>query len=302
MKCLRAVRAAGGVVKPCLGGFDVESIATQLREVKVGSKLGRLEVLSEVSGAAKRRWLCRCECGVEKQVSHWSLQRGATNSCGCLNRELCSKRSTTHGLSHEIAEYRIWCGIKSRCFNPNRKFYESYGGRGITVCWRFRKSFEAFLADVGKRPSQRHSIDRINNNSHYSCGKCEECLENEWTANCHWATPKEQNQNTRTNRMITFNGKAQCAAAWGDEVGIPGRYILQRIDRYGWSVERALKVPVAAELSKGERSGKAKLTEENVVLIRQLVCFISHREIGELFGIDGSTVSRIVTKQRWSHI
>ena len=111
-----------------------------------------------------------------------------------------------HG-GHKTAEYGIWHGIHTRCFNPKDRGYAHYGAIGRTMCSRWRYSFPAFYADMGPRPAGRnaqgralYSIERIDNDGNYSCGRCEECTANGWTMNCRWATSKEQASNRRTSK------------------------------------------------------------------------------------------------------
>lgn len=132
-----------------------------------------------------------------------------------------------HGL-HGTSEYTIWKGIKDRCFNKNSKFYKNYGGRGIVVCDRWRNSFAAFLADMGRRPPGGYTIERINNDGDYE------------PDNCRWATRFDQARNTRANRLLTFRGESKCMAAWAGELGINLQTLSWRINEAGWSVERAL--------------------------------------------------------------
>lgn len=124
-------------------------------------------------------------------------------------------------------EYRIWRGIKTRCLNPSDHSYPGYGGRGITICDRWRDSFEDFLADVGRRPSPKHSIDRINNDGSYEPG------------NVRWATPTEQQLNKMNNAVLTLNGVTRCQSEWSALTGVSQVTISARLRR-GWIVEQAL--------------------------------------------------------------
>jgi hypothetical protein len=103
--------------------------------------------------------------------------------------------ASTHGRAASPT-YKTWLGIKKRCFDPKYEYYEYYAGRGITVCERWKNSFSAFLEDVRERPPGL-SIDRIDNDKGYSCGRCAHCASHGWLANCRWATPKEQANNRR---------------------------------------------------------------------------------------------------------
>jgi hypothetical protein len=127
-------------------------------------------------------------------------------------------------------EYSIWQAMVQRCTNPNNKGYLKYGGRGIGVCDRWRE-YENFLADMGRRPSDSHSLDRINNDKGYE------------PSNCRWATLIEQANNTRTNKHLTFRGRTQTVADWAREIGIKQNTLVGRI-RKGWSVEKALTAPI----------------------------------------------------------
>lgn len=132
-----------------------------------------------------QKWHCKCSCGIDIVAWASSLVSGNTKSCGCLQRKRTSEASTTHGEGHTAtAEYRCWTHIKTRCYNPRIKNFDCYGGRGITVCERWRDSFENFLADMGRRPSPNHSIDRYPNPD----GNYE-------PSNCRWATRSQQEQN-----------------------------------------------------------------------------------------------------------
>lgn len=214
-----------------------------LSEVLNGvTRFGRLTVLGEAprlvaaSGFAALAARVRCDCGTEKVVRARGLVVGDTNSCGCLQRELTAakiaERSRTHGNSGigRTTEYVIWTTMKARCHNENDHQFENYGARGIVVCDRWRDSFEAFLADMGKRPSKAHSLDREDNDGPYS------------PDNCRWATGVEQASNKRNNRMLTINGRSETLAEWARISGKTVSLIHHRLQA-GWSDADAVNRP-----------------------------------------------------------
>lgn len=127
------------------------------------------------------------------------------------------------------SENHTWQQMRRRCQNPTHPRYADYGGRGIGVCERWA-SFENFLADMGRRPSPTHTLDRINNDGNYE------------PSNCRWATKREQTLNSRHARMIEFNGRTQCMTDWAAEIGLKTTTLWQRLN-LGWPVERALTEP-----------------------------------------------------------
>ena len=138
-------------------------------------------------------------------------------------------RPITHGMT-KTPEYRAWLHMKDRCFNPNYQHYSHYGGRGIGVCDRWL-NLENFLADMGSRPTAKHSLDRIDNDGNYS------------VENCRWATKAEQANNTRYNRLITIGCVTLTIAQWTKEMGFPKNLILMRLNRE-WSDYDAVMTPV----------------------------------------------------------
>lgn len=141
-------------------------------------------------------------------------------------------------------EYSPWSAMIQRCLNPSCRAYPQYGGRGITVCDRWRNSFEDFLADIGPRPGMDYSIDRIDVNGNYEPG------------NCRWATSKTQNRNRRNNRLIEIDGNSGCSSEWAEKTGLKEATITQRINR-GWPVEKAI------ELDSGRKQHHKKLITFN---------------------------------------
>ena len=138
--------------------------------------------------------------------------------------------NNTHGMT-KTPEYCTWNQIKQRCFNPNNKNYLDYGGRGISVCDRWKNSFENFLADMKLKPTPKHSIDRIDNDGDY-------CPEN-----CRWSTNVEQANNKRTNRLITIENETLTMAQWEKKMGYKQGVIERRLN-LGWSEFAAVMTPV----------------------------------------------------------
>lgn len=173
-------------------------------DVVVGSRYGKLVVLAPAAPKTTGKqvywqWLCQCDCGSEVIVRDAQLKRG-THSCGCLrggDKEAARQRATRHGEGangKETPEYISWVSMRRRITCPSISKY--WCQRGVRICARWSR-YENFLADMGRKPTPEHSIDRKNNNGHYSCGTCAECKAEGWTSNCRWATQLEQSQNQR---------------------------------------------------------------------------------------------------------
>lgn len=194
-----------------------------------GRVFGRLNVIGPTEERRYRKkivWMCRCECGRIAFVVADSLRTGNTKSCGCLQKEYIPTRGNrTHNQSY-TPEYRAWCAMQIRCTVPSNKAWPRYGGRGITVCDRWKR-FERFIEDMGQKPSSKHSLDRTDNDLGYS------------QDNCRWATWREQQRNRSTTRMLTFQGETMCITAWSERTGLSRPVIAHRLN-IGWPIERAL--------------------------------------------------------------
>ncbi len=182
------------------------------------------------------QWLCRCKCSAEAMVCRSSLTSGNSKSCGCYKKEQVSIRFKTHGATtiknrRGTPEFWAWSAMICRCHKPKTKLYHHYGGRGISVCVRWRHSFENFLEDMGLRPSRKHSLDRYpNNNGNYE------------PENCRWATQKQQMNNTRCNVVLHLGGESATVSEWAEITGKTQSQIRWRIAK-GWSVEDVLTKP-----------------------------------------------------------
>lgn len=198
----------------------------------VGKKFGRLTVVGfdHIDDRLRSQWKVRCDCGNEIVRDAYNLKDGTTRSCGCLNSEITSKRMRTHGLKG-TPEHRTWDSMKTRCLNPNAANYADYGGRGITICAKWVNSFEAFLADMGMRPTPAHTLDRIDVAGNYE------------PSNCRWASPQEQGDNKRNTKRLTVGGETLSMSQWVARTGLRRDTISARL-KHGWTPERAVNTPV----------------------------------------------------------
>lgn len=187
----------------------------------IDKKFGRLAVLSRYGTDSRRRmlWNCQCDCGEIKIVAGTDLRRGCVTSCGCSRK--------THGQSY-TSTYRSWQEMIQRCTNYNAISYPRYGGRGIKVEPCLCK-FENFMEYMGEKPVGK-TLDRWpNNNGDYRRG------------NLRWATPREQANHRRSNRVVTYRNRTLTIAEWSRNIGIAAPTIRERLNR-GWSIEEALTV------------------------------------------------------------
>lgn len=200
----------------------------------LGKKFGKITVekFSHIGKNYEKFWECICDCGLRKKIIGSHLVTGHTKSCGCLLKDFpptllhgqCKKNNTTD-------EYTAWIRLKDRVTNPNNDHFNRYGGRGIKCCDRWMNNYENFFADMGKRPSSLHSIDRIDNDGDYT------------PENCRWATKKEQARSRCSSRFIEHAGQNKTLAEWAEGAGMDLRALWQRLKR-GWGMEKSLKTPL----------------------------------------------------------
>ena len=199
----------------------------------IGKKFGRLTVVEfeGMNQRGKSTWRCQCECGNTCAIEGVKLTSGHTKSCGCYNKDSTKERFSTHGMTNTRL-YNIWKGMLRRCNLTTEKGYKHYGGRGIRVCeeWYEFEKFRDWAMSHGYSDSL--TIDRIDNNGNYT------------PDNCRWADVRTQLRNTSRNRFITFRGETHCMKDWADILGVNYRTLKQRINVYGWSVERAFTAPI----------------------------------------------------------
>lgn len=222
-----------------------------------GRRYGHLTIIEEVQSRPNRDgWLiryvlCRCGlCGGETTVRLGNLRSGNTLSCGCLSVKVARQRflelakTRRNYRKKETTEYKAWQNMKTRCYSATAKEFPRYGGRGITICDRWRHSFENFLADMGLKPTPKHSLDRIKNDLGYS------------PDNCEWRTIVQQNQNTRGNVNVTYRGETLCVSEWARRAGLNMFTLVKRMQN-GWDFDRAMTTPPRASWNTENRMRNA---------------------------------------------
>jgi len=185
--------------------------------------------LSYVKRNCYEFWLFQCDCGNTKVSRLYDVKRGKINSCGCIHKKQLAERNKANAKHGYFGTpiYNSWSGIIERCYNPKSGNYNMYGAKGITMCERWRSSFENFLEDMGERP-QGTSIDRIDVYGNY-------CPEN-----CRWVDAKTQARNRTNNVRYEYDGKNLTLAEWSEITGIKADTMHSRIRKQGWSIEDAL--------------------------------------------------------------
>lgn len=200
----------------------------------VGVVCGRLTVLERDGHDYHGRavWLCRCMCGATTSVVGKMLRSGNTKSCGCLRAVTMSRvaRASNTARGHgwrNRRSYSTWQGMVARCHRTTHASYAGYGGRGITVCdrWRGPGGYGRFIADMGEQPAGL-TLDRVNSNGPYS------------PENCRWATWEVQSRNRGNNVWVEFNGERLIVSDWAAKLGVPLATLRHRLK--SWGVDRAL--------------------------------------------------------------
>jgi hypothetical protein len=236
---LLRVRCRRNVTPESASGLDrlgAEETFVTARLIDIaGQRRGWLTAVSY--DRTRLQWFCVCDCGTEKYLAGSAFRK--CKSCGCQRSAATIARNLQHGdapRKRQTPEYRAWCGAIKRCHNPKNDSWEHYGGRGIIVCdrWRFgttqKTGYQCFLENVGRKPTAKHSLDRINNDGNYEPG------------NCRWATPDVQMSNRRGRRLVVFRGRAFPVAVAARFAGLTTDLVLDRL-KCGWSEERALTTP-----------------------------------------------------------
>lgn len=200
-----------------------------------GSKFNRLTLLNRLpkqpGKAARGRF--QCDCGTIKDAQLNAVVSGSTKSCGCLVREYYESGTVRSHGDHNSLEYKSWTQMKSRCFDPKNPSYGRYGGRGVGVCdwWQGKDGYAHFLADMGRRPTKDHSLDRWpDQDGDYEPG------------NCRWATRLEQQANRACARLLTYNGETMTMLQWANRLGMSWTSLANRAKR-GLSDEQIITIP-----------------------------------------------------------
>jgi hypothetical protein len=206
-----------------------------------GQRFGRLVVLGWAGHSKPNAaWVCRCDCGGEKLALSHNLKSLRTRSCGCLNLENLSNSGSADFCARDTKmhpEHKVWGQMIRRCHNPTERRFADYGGRGISVCdrWRYGENgthgFMCFMTDMGSRPSPKHTIDRVNNNLGYS------------PDNCEWRTRTEQVRNRRNTIMIVYQDREMSLAEACEIAGVPLRVASSRL-RNGMAADLVLSQPI----------------------------------------------------------
>ena len=217
-----------------------------------GQKFGKLTAIKRIrqkkyKNGSHSYWLCRCECGNLTEVEVTHLKNGNTKSCGCLKKNRTMQNSTKKHYTGESSTrlYRVWIGMKTRCYNPKAGNYKYYGAKGVSICeeWIGDDGYRNFKSWALKNGYKNElTIDRKDNNKSYS------------PDNCRWVTQKEQARNTSQVKMLEYKGEVRSIPEWAENVGISTECLKQRI-KNGWSIEKCIETPSKRTLKTEYRKG-----------------------------------------------
>ncbi len=198
----------------------------------VNQRFGQLTIVENPIRTNGSRFVtAKCDCGTVRVFRLYDILKKDSTSCGCVKIAMLKDRVSKHQLTqHKL--YRVWCGIKERCNNPNHDMYIHYGQRGINICEQWANDFPPFYNwAISNGWIDGLTIDRVNNDLGYS------------PENCRMATRTEQQRNKRTNNMVTFQNRTQCLSAWAEELRMNYNVLRSRL-RIGWTTDRALTTPI----------------------------------------------------------
>lgn len=219
-----------------------------------GDVFGFLTVIEKVESDKNQRgrYQCECACGNVKDYDACKIKAGTTKSCGCqkVKRIKDLNASKDHFSIDYPAEYEVWRGMLRRCYDSKYDSFHRYGGRGITVCDRWRESVANFIADMGLKPDPKYQIDRLDNDGNYELG------------NCRWVTPAVNNRNRSDNVRITHDGRTQVLVDWFRELDVLGATYYRRLGK-GYTPKQALGLELCSDLPP-LRSNKRKLSDLSV--------------------------------------
>lgn len=207
-------------------------LTEKINKKYVGLRSGRLLCLEAIKSNSNKnkhiRVKCICDCGKIIITKGTEIKNHNIKSCGCLRLENSLKAHTKHGMTKSKI-YRLWYGMKMRCYYCNGKDYHLYGGRGITVCNEWKNDFMAFYNwAIANGYKEGLTIDRKDVNGNYD------------PSNCRWITSAEQHRNTRTNKFLKYNGEVRCASEWSEKLGLNYNTLLWHL-RIGWNIKDALE-------------------------------------------------------------
>lgn len=188
----------------------------------------KIDHFEETPGSKRTYWFCKCDCGNSIVVRSDSLTSGNTKSCGCFNIDSHKRNSIK---KHKL--YRVYWGMKQRCYCEEDRAYKWYGAKSVKICDEWLNSYESFYNwCMNNGYKEGLTIDRINCNGNYE------------PSNCRFITMQEQLNNTNRNRIFTYNGESLNIVQWSRKLGISQNTLYARLITYHWETEKALTKPV----------------------------------------------------------